>query len=163
MTPFKANYGQDPRIGFKGRKKGKYKGAEKFMMKMKEIQEKAKVVLGKAQEEMKKYANRKRGEVNEYKVEDLVVLNTKDLKYQMARRRTEKLTERFVGPYKIKKIVSTNVVKLELPSTIRIHPMVNISRICRYIGQVEGQKREQPPSVIIEGEEEWEVERILNK
>jgi len=163
MTPFKANYGQDPRMGFKGRKKGKYKGAEKFVMKMKKIQEKAKVVLGKAQEEMKKYANRKRGEVNEYKVEDLVVLNTKDLKYQMARRRTEKLTERFVGPYKIKKIVSTNVVKLELPSTIRIHPMVNISRICRYIGQVEGQKREQPPSVIIEGEEEWEVERILNK
>jgi len=163
MTPFKANYGQDPRIGFKGRKKGKYKGAEKFMMKMKEIQEKAKVVLGKAQEEMKKYANRKRGEVNEYKVEDLVVLNTKDLKYQMARRRTEKLTERFVGPYKIKKIVSTNVVKLELPSTIRIHPVVNISRICRYVGQVEGQKREQPPSVIIEGEEEWEVKRILNK
>jgi len=163
MTPFKANYGQDPRIGFKGRKKGKYKGAEKFMMKMKEIQEKAKVVLGKAQEEMKKYVNRKRGEVNEYKVEDLVVLNTKDLKYQMARRRTEKLTERFVGPYKIKKIVSTNVVKLELPSTIRIHPVVNISRICRYVGQVEGQKREQPPSVIIEGEEEWEVKRILNK
>ena len=163
MTPFKANYGQDPRMGFKGRKKGKYKGAEKFVMKMKKIQEKAKVVLGKAQEEMKKYANRKRGEVNEYKVEDLVVLNTKDLKYQMARRRTEKLTERFVGPYKIKKIVSTNVVKLELPSTIRIHPVVNISRICRYVGQVEGQKREQPPSVIIEGEEEWEVERILNK
>ena len=121
------------------------------------------MVLGKAQEEMKKYANRKRGEVNEYKVEDLVVLNTKDLKYQMARRRTEKLTERFVGPYKIKKIVSTNVVKLELPSTIRIHPVVNISRICRYVGQVEGQKREQPAPVIIEGEEEWEVKRILNK
>jgi len=24
ISPFKANYGQDPRIGFKGRKKGKY-------------------------------------------------------------------------------------------------------------------------------------------
>ena len=163
MTPFKANYRQDPRMGFKGRKKGKYEGAEKFMTKMKEIQEEAKVVLGKAQEEMKKYADRKRKEVDEYKVEDLVVLNTKDLKYQMAGRRTEKLTERFIGPYKIKKIISTNVVKLELPSTIKIYPVVNISRICRYIGQVEGQKREQPPPVIIEGEEEWEVKRILNK
>ena len=37
ITPFKANYGQDPRIGFEGRKKGKYKGAEKFMVKIKEI------------------------------------------------------------------------------------------------------------------------------
>ena len=81
----------------------------------------------------------------------------------MVGRRTEKLMERFVGPYKIKKIVSTNVVELKLPSTIKIHPVVNVSRIHRYVGQVEGQKREQPTPVIIEREEEWEVERILNK
>jgi len=44
---FKANYGQDPRIGFKTRKRGKYKGAKKFVTKIQEIQEEAKVVLGK--------------------------------------------------------------------------------------------------------------------
>jgi len=110
ISSFKANYGQDPRMGFKGRKKGKYKGAKKFIEKMKEIQEEAKTVLGKAQEEMKRHVDRKRAEVNDYKVEDLVMLSTKDLKYQMIRRRTEKLTERFVGPYKIKKIVSLNAV-----------------------------------------------------
>jgi len=59
----------------------------------------------------------------------LVMLSTKDLKYQMVGRRTEKLTERFVGPYKIKEIISSNAVKLELPSTIRIHLVVNVSRI----------------------------------
>jgi len=91
------------------------------------------------------------------------MLSTKDLKYQMVGRRTEKLTERFVGPYKIKKIVSSNVVELELPSTVKIHLVVNVSRIRRYIGQVEGQKKEQPLPVIIEGEEEWKVKRILNK
>ena len=102
-------------------------------------------------------------EVNNYKVRDLVVLSTKDLKYQIVGRRTEKLTERFVGPYKIKEIVSSNVVKLELPSIVRIHLVVNISRIHRYVRQVEGQKKEQPAPVIIKGVEEWEVERILNK
>jgi len=112
---------------------------------------------------MRKYTDRKRSDVNEYKVGDLVMLSTKDLKYQMVRRRTEKLTERFVGPYKIKEIVSLNAVKLELPSTVRIHPVINISRIRRYIGQVEGQKKEQPAPVIIKGKEEWKVERILNK
>ena len=130
---------------------------------MKEIQEKAKVVLRKAQEEMKKYTDRKRVEVNDYKVGDLVMLSTKDLKYQMVRRRTEKLMERFVGLYKIKKIISLNVVELELPSTIKIHLVVNISRICRYVGQVEGQKKEQLALVIIEGKEEQKIERILNK
>jgi len=163
MTPFKANYGQDPRMGFEGRKKGKYKGAKKFIEKMKEIQEEAKAVLGKVQEEIKKYADRKRGEIDNYKVGDLVMLSTKDLKYQIVGRRTEKLIERFVGPYKINKIVSSNTVELELPSTVRIHPVVNVSRIRHYVRQVEGQRKEQPAPVIIEGEEEWEVERILNK
>jgi len=35
--PFKTNYGQDPRMGFKGRKKRKYQGAEKFIEKIKKI------------------------------------------------------------------------------------------------------------------------------
>jgi len=163
VLPFKANYGQDPRMEFEMRRKGKYKGAEKFVTKIKEIQEEAKAALGKAQEEMKKYADKKRGEIDDYKVEDLVMLSTKDLKYQMVGRRTEKLMERFVGPYRIKKIVSLNAVELELPSTVKIHLVVNIVRIQRYIGQVEGQRKEQPAPVIIEGEEEWEMERILNK
>jgi len=163
MLPFKANYRQDPRMGFEMRKKGKYKRAEKFVTKMKEIQEEAKAALGKAQEEMKKYADRKRGEANKYKVGDLVMLSTKDLKYQMTGRRTEKLMKRFVSPYKVKKIISANAVELELPSTVRIYPVVNVSRIHRYIGQVEEQRKEQPTPVIIKGEEEWEVERILNK
>jgi len=163
MSPFKANYRQDPRIGFKGRKKGKYVGVEKFVKKIKEIQKEAKAALKKVQEDMRKYADKKRSDVDKYKVGDLIMLSTKDLKYQMVRRRTEKLTEKFVGPYKIKEIISSNAVKLELPSTVRIHPVINISRIRRYVKQVEGQKKEQPAPVIIKGEEEWEVERILNK
>jgi len=48
ILPFKANYGQDPRIEFEVRKKEKYKGAGKFITKIKEIQEKAKAALEKA-------------------------------------------------------------------------------------------------------------------
>jgi len=157
--PLKANYGQDPRIGFKGRKKGKYAGAEKFIEKMKEIQEEtkaalAKAALGKAQADMKKYADKKRSDIEEYKVGDLVILSTKDLKYQMVGKRTEKLTEKFVGPYKVKKIVSTNAVELELPSTVKIHLVVNVSRIRRYVEQVEERRKEQPAPVIIKGKKE---------
>jgi len=123
---------------FEMRRKEKYERAEKFVIKIKEVQEEAKAVLEKAQEKMKKYADKKREEVNKYKVGDLVMLSTKDLKYQMVRRRTEKLTERFVGLYKIKKIISSNAVELELSSMIKIHSVVNVSRIQRYIEQVKG-------------------------
>jgi len=134
MSPFKANYRQNPRIEFEMRRKGKYEGAKKFVTKMREIQKEAKAALEKTQEEMKKYADRKRAEVNEYKVKDLVMLSTKDLKSQITRRRTEKLTKRFVGPYKIKKIVSSNIVELKLSSTVKIHLVVNVSRIQKYVG-----------------------------
>ena len=120
---FKTNYRQDPRIEFEVRKKRKYKRAEKFVTKIKEIQKEAKAVLGKIQEEIKKYTNKKRKEVDKYKVGDLVMLSTKNLKYQIVGRRIEKLIEKFVGLYKIKKIILANVVKLELSSTP--------SRICR--------------------------------
>jgi len=78
--PFKANYSQDPRMGFEGRRKGKYKAVGKFIEKMKKIQEEAKAALGKVQEEMKKFRDRRRREREEYKVGDLVLLSTKDLK-----------------------------------------------------------------------------------
>jgi len=72
----------------------------------------------------------------------------------MVRKRTEKLTERFVGPYKVQKIVLSNIVKSELPSTVKIHPVANVSRIQHYVGQVKEQRKEQLALVIIEGEKE---------
>jgi len=47
ISPFKANYGQDLRIEFEGRRKEKYKATGKFVEKMKRIQEEAKAVLEK--------------------------------------------------------------------------------------------------------------------
>jgi len=51
----------------------------------------------------------------------------------MVGRRTEKLIKKYIELYKIKKIVSSNAVELELPSTVKIHPVVNVSRIRKYI------------------------------
>ena len=76
--------------------------------------------------------NRRRREEEEHKVGDLVLLSTKDLKWQIKGRRTEKLTECFVGPYKVKGIVSSNAIELELPKSIKIHPVVNVSRVQLY-------------------------------
>jgi len=81
----------------------------------------------------------------------------------MKGRRSKKLTEHFLGPYKVKGVVSSNAIELELPKSIKIHPVVNISRVQLYKPQIEGQKKIPPKPVIIEGEEEFKVEKILNK
>ena len=68
MSPFEANSGQSLRMEFELRKKGRYKGAEKFSERMKEVQGEAKAALAKAQEDMKMYADRHRSEAVEYKM-----------------------------------------------------------------------------------------------
>jgi len=62
----------------------------------------------------------------------------------MARRHIEKFTKCFVGPYKVKAIILSNAIELELPRTVKIHPVVNVSRVQRYKLQVEGQRKETP-------------------
>jgi len=59
VLPFEANYSQNPRMGFKERRKKKYKVTKRFMERMKRIQEKAKAVLSKAQEKIKRFIDRK--------------------------------------------------------------------------------------------------------
>jgi len=77
--PFKVNYEQELRMGFKIKKKEKYAKVEKFVKKMKKIHEEAKAALKKLQEKMKKYANRNKKEVVEYKVGNKVLLSIQNL------------------------------------------------------------------------------------
>jgi len=58
VSPFKVNSKQDPCMGFELRKKRRFEEANKFVERMQEIQKEAKTALGKAQEDMKKYADR---------------------------------------------------------------------------------------------------------
>ena len=161
VSPFMANYGRELRMGGDIRKKGKVESATEFMERMKRVHEEAGVALKKTQEEMKRYADRNRKETEKWKKGDRVLLSTKDLVFK--ERPVRKLTERYVGPYAIEEIVSMNAVKLRLPSSMRIHSVVNVSWIVWYKEQVKGQKKEEGKPVEVEGIEEWEVEKILNK
>ena len=59
--------------------------------------------------------DKNRKKVVEYKIGDRVLLSIKDLTWQMRNREMRKLTEKFVEPYKIKKIILENAMELELP------------------------------------------------
>ena len=68
-----------------------------------------------------------------------------------------------MGLYTIEEVVSSNAVKLQLLSLMRIHLVVNVSQIVWYKEQIKEQKNEEGKLVEVEGVEEWEVEKILNK
>ena len=163
MSPFQINYEREPRMGFDIRKEGKNEKAEEFVREMKERHEEARVVLVKSQKEMKRQANRSRKEAEEYRVGDKVLISTKDFSMELMKRVTKKLTGKFIGPYVVRKIVSENAVELELPASLRVHPVVNVRRLVKYREQVEGQKKIPPPPVEVDGEKEYEVEEILDR
>jgi len=86
-----------------------------------------------------------------------VLLSTKDLKYQMQGRQLEKLIKQFVGSYQVKEIILTNTIELDLPGTVKIHLVVNVSKVHRYKNQVEDQEKKWSAPVVIEEEEEYKV------
>ena len=65
--------------------------------------------------------------------------------------------------YKIKTIVLTNAVKLDLSAIVRIHPVLNMSRMMLYKKQVKGQKLELLFLVEIKGEQEYKVRKYQIK
>jgi len=163
MSPFQINYEREPRMGFDIRKEGKNEKAEEFVREMKERHEETRVVLVKSQKEMKRQADRSRKEAEEYRVGDKILISTKDFSMELMKRVTKKLTEKFIGPYVVRKIVSENAVELELPALLRVHPVVNVRRLVKYREQVEEQKKIPPPPVEVDGEKEYEVEEILDR
>ena len=128
-----------------------------FIEKMKKVHEKAAAALRKMQEEIKRYTDRSRRETEEWKKRDRVMLSIKDLVFK--ERPIWKLMERYVGPYVIEKVVSSNAVKLRLSSSMKIHLVVNMTQIVQYKEQVKEQKKEEGNPVEVEGVEEWEVEK----
>ena len=163
MSPFKANYGREPRMGFNIRKKGKNKKAEEFVREMKERYEEARAALVKSQKEMKKQVDRNRKEAEKYRVGDKVLISIKDFLMELMKRVTKKLTEKFIGPYVVRKIMSKNTVELELLMSLRIHLVVNVRRIVKYREQIEGQKKIPLPPIKVASEKEYEVEEILDR
>jgi len=83
------------------------------------------VALARAQEEMKRQADRERKEAEVWKIGDRVMLSMKDLVFK--ERPARKLVDQYVGLYIIDEVVSINAVKLRLPTSMRIHLVVNIS------------------------------------
>ena len=82
VSPFIANYGRELRMGGNIRKRGKMEKATEFVERMKKVHEEAGAVLKKAQEDMKRQADKGRKETEDWKKEDRVLLSTKNLVFK---------------------------------------------------------------------------------
>jgi hypothetical protein len=167
ISPFLANYGQHPRLGFEPptdivrpvHQKQQVDNVHKFVEDMKNIEAFIRDEMQWAQAIYEEKANRKRSPAPAYQIGDFVWLDIRNLK---TRRPSKKLDWKNIGPFRVDKIVSPYAYRLELPNSIKIHPVFHTSllRPATTNEALPGQSQEAPPPVEIDGEQEYQVERI---
>lgn len=123
-----------------------------------------KAALKCAQEVQASYANQKR-KAAPFKEGDLVLLRIKDLDLETFTLRTNRaLSPKYIGPYKILQVISPNTYRLEFPSHISLHPVVNASHLCLYHTSPNFPNCLVPPThtqFILESKS-WEVYSIMS-
>jgi len=159
VSPFYANYGFNPKHSPILPSRSEVPRADEFTKNFKEIIQTLKENLKKAIEKQEKFANKHRIEAPDFKINDKVWINSS----LIMKNGNKKLKPKKLGPYKIIKKISPVSFKLELPKEIRIHPVIHVSELEPYYEDKFKRKQLPPPPVIVDNEEEFEVEEILDK
>jgi hypothetical protein len=95
-----------------------------------------------------------------YKEGDLVWLEGKNLRINQP---TAKLAPRRHGPFKITQVMSNVNYRLELPTQWSIHPVFHIDLLTPYKETImHGPNFTRPTPELVDGEEEYSVEKILD-
>jgi hypothetical protein len=113
--------------------------------------------LLKAKETQALYYNKTRKE-KKYGVRDMVYLSTA---YLPTIRASKKLEAKYIGPFKITKVVNDAAYILELPKEMKVHPTFHISLLEDYIEPLETERdQNDPPSFKTGDPEVYKVEEI---
>jgi len=134
-----------------------------------EIQQKinaAKTKMKKRQQQQKKTYDKRHNTTVTLQEGQRVLLNRNGISWAPDSLRPQSLTYPWLGPYKIKKILPNDNIEIDLPTSMRIHPIFHISKVKLYKEprsfDPERVSQPPPPTIDDEGEEQFEVEEILD-
>jgi len=150
-------------MGFKPRQNhSDLETVNKFTERMRMAIEEAKSVICKAQDDMKRYYNRRRTLAPVFKPSNKVFLDASDIH---TTRPSQKLSHQWLGPFVVEWQIGPMAYRLRLPHGMKqLHPVFNIVKLTPALDDlIIGRTTEDhPPPIVIDGEVEWEVEEILD-
>jgi hypothetical protein len=165
QSPFYLNYGFHPltpaTLGLRKLSRANNQAAQDFWDRMQTDLSAAKDLLEQAQERQARYANTKRADA-EFAVGDQVLLSTANL-----RLRTDgpagKFNPRWCGPFKILERIGKVAYKLELPSTMRVHPVFHVSLLKTYHSSDDSDRPQPPRPPPIQDEDVFLADTLLDR
>ena len=159
QSPFFLNYGFHPRHSPAIPDHINVPRALEFSNNFNKIIKDLKDNLTNAIEIQKKFADRNRSKPPEFQVGSKVWLDSS----LVIHKGNKKFKPRRVGPYEISEKVSDVSYRLNLPPSMKIHPVVHVSSLEPYYEDNFGREQPLPPPIVVDDEEEYEVEEILDK
>src|SRR5467141_525887 len=163
QTPFLLDTGRHPRMGFEPHQPpSRLEAVNEFTDRMKSTLEEAKSALAKAKDDMARYYNQRRAPAPTFAPGDRVYLDSSDIQ---TTRPSKKLSHRRLGPYPVVRRIGRYAYHLTLPHSMRrLHPVFNVVKLTLAPPDpIAGRRRTAPPPPeLIDGEEEYIVEEILD-
>jgi len=163
QPPFLLDTGCIPHMGFEPRQNhSDLETVNEFTERMRMVIEEAKSAIRKAQEDMKRYYDRRRTPAPVFNPGNKVFLDTSDIR---TTRPSQKLSHRRLGPFVVERRIGPMAYRLKLPYRMKqLHPVFNIVKLTLALDDpITGCKTEDYPlPIVIDGEAEWEVEEILD-
>jgi hypothetical protein len=160
LSPFFIENGYDPELEVVPERPGESvtdARAKEYAEHLEELYRVLRECLVQSQERNKKYYDRRRKEMT-FEVGDAVLLRTRNIR---TRRPCKKFDQRKIGPYPVTRVINQNAYQLELPPEIRVHPVFHVELLEPYIPPQDGQERPPDVPVLVDGHEEWDVDKIL--
>ena len=156
-SPFYLTYGYHPLTPANLINHSSVPAAEELHEQLKQNLTQAQDYLHAAQQRQKLYYDSSH-RVQSFQEGDMVLLSTKNI--GLSNSGTFKLLPRYVGPFKVLSKVGELAYRLQLPPTMRIHNVFHISKLKQF--HDDGRMQPPPPPTIVDGEEEYEVDSIIN-
>ena len=124
------------------------------------IQEVLKAEITEAQMSQKEYADRHRKPDPNWKQGDKLWLIPRNIRTM---RPAKKLDYKKLGPFRILAKIGTKAYKLDLPDSMNVHPTFHVRLLETYHDNpLPSQAKPSPPPIEIDGNEECELEEILD-
>jgi hypothetical protein len=160
QVPFMTDTGRLPQMGFEPN--GMRSADESVCNRIAAGVSEAKAALVKAKDEFKRYYDCRRVPAPELKVGDRVWVDASNIKMM---RPSPKFLDKRLGPFKVVKVVGNSAYKLELPPRYsQLHPVFPVVKLKLVKPDpFPGCPRhdEPPPILQPDGDERWEVDKIL--